>query len=75
MYLPALARWPFLYGIGRFDRRREYLRDVAVASNQIFVEVPFRDVMGARLGSPFVEGVPLGPITTALAAIGKVTAY
>src|SRR6266478_9659250 len=38
-----------------FDGLREYLGDVAVAADQIFVKVPARDVLRSRIGGPFVE--------------------
>src|SRR5215472_18990241 len=47
-------------GVRWFDRGREDLRDIAVAADQIFVEVPLWHILWSRVGGPSVEGVRSG---------------
>src|SRR6476469_7193043 len=41
-------------GVHRFDRFREYVRDVAIPADQVFVEVPAWNILRPRLRRPFV---------------------
>src|SRR5207244_12560116 len=45
-----------------FDGLREYLGDIAVAADQIFVKVPARHILRSRVGRPFVERMGIRPV-------------
>ena len=46
---------------------------MAVAADQVFVEVPARGVERALLRRPFVERVRVRPLTVTFSVSGKVT--
>src|SRR5438874_11174590 len=45
-----------------FDGLREYLGDIAIAADQIFVKVPARHILRSRVGRPFVERMGIRPV-------------
>src|SRR5215472_7169991 len=47
-------------GVRWFDRGREDLRDIAVAPDQVLMEVPLWHIPWSRVGGPPVEGVRSG---------------
>src|SRR5277367_1797398 len=47
-------------GVGRFDLRGETRGDLAIAADQVFVEVPPRRIERPLAGHPFVERMGIG---------------
>ena len=54
-----------------FDGLRKYLGDIAVATDQIFVKVPARNILRSRIGGPFVEWMRIRALYSGFRSDGK----